>query len=129
MKNKKKVLIGGILAVSIFSVGLFGGTALGNSSWSTSVVNSANSLLVKAGQDKTKQLATTTDVGKQMQQLMQPEIEAQQRELERLLEEYYQMKLAGLTETDEFKAVEGQIDAIKRALLNRYKNEIDSIFE
>lgn len=128
MKIKKKV-IGGILAVTIFGAGLFGGKALGNSSWSTSALNKANADLVKTGKAKTDELASKTDLNKQMQTLIQPEIEAQQAELARLLEEYYLMKLDGLTETAEYKDIEKRISDIKNALLSRYKDQIDTIFE
>lgn len=130
MKITKKKVLAGILAASIFTVGMFAGnTALGNSSWSTSIVNTANATLVKTGSDKIKELATGTNIDAEMKNLMQPEIESQQSELERLLEEYYQMKLDGLTDTPEFKEVEGRIEAIRQALFDRYKSEIDAIFE
>lgn len=129
MKNKKKVLIGGILAVIIFGAGLFGGKVFGNSSWSTTVINSANATLAKTGSEKAKELAANTNLSREMQALFQSEIEAQQRELEQLLEEYYRMRLEGLADTSEYKEVGDRIEAIKRTLVNRYKSEIDAIFE
>lgn len=64
-----------------------------------------------------------------MKESLSPEIQAQQDELQRLLEEYYQMKVDGLESTAEYKELENQIEIIKQDVLTRYKSEIDSAFD
>ena len=44
------------------------------------------------------------------------------------LEEYYQMKVAGLTDTQEFYNIRAQITYIKEKNLKLYKKEIDAYF-
>lgn len=130
MKNMKKNVIGGIIAVILFGGGLFlGGNVLGSNDWTTSVISSATTTISKAGENKAKELAANTNIGEQMKQVLAPEIEAQQKELERLLEDYYQMKLNGLTDTAEYKQVEEHIAKIRQTLYTRYKQQIDAIFE
>lgn len=97
--------------------------------WQTAVVNDASARIGKAGYDKKEEiLASSNDVSEQMKAAMNPAIEEQEQQLARMLEEYYQMKIQGLQDTPEFKALEGEIQKIRNSVFERYKKEIDQKF-
>ena len=64
----------------------------------------------------------------QMKTVLDPKIAEEQAELERLLEEYYRMKVEGLTDSPEFKKVEADIEKIRQNAYNRFTKEIDTLF-
>lgn len=128
MKNTKKVL----LVVALLFVFLVGGMFLGskigaNSSWTNEVISEANKQIGAAGYAKKEELKNQ-DISGEMKQMLDPKIAEEQAELERLLEEYYKMKLAGLENTEEFRKVEAEIEKIKTVIFTRYKTEIDALF-
>lgn len=125
MKIKKVAIMTGVLGATILG-GFYTGA---NVDWQTEVVNDASAKIGKAGFDKKEELLNNNSIGDQMKSVLAPTIEEEQKELERLLEEYYQMKIQGLTDTPEFLALEKQIEQIRLSVLNRYKKEIDAAFE
>ena len=128
MKNTKKVLlIVGLLLVFLVG-GMFLGSKIGaNSSWTNEVLSEANKQISAAGYAKKEELKKQ-DITGNMKQMLDPKIAEEQAELERLLEEYYKLKLAGLENTEEFRKVELEIEKIKTIIFNRYKTEIDLLF-
>lgn len=128
MKNAKKTVIIVVVALAILSLGLFTGSKMGaTSSWTNEIVTIAGQQINAAGFNKKEELKDK-DIAGGIKEALDPKIAEEQAELERLLEEYYQLKLAGLTETPEFKKVETDIEKIRLNAFNRYKAEIDLLF-
>jgi hypothetical protein len=124
---KKKLLLT-LLSAAILIGTFFIGSKIGASStWSTEVINQASIDISATGYNKKNELIAT-DVSGQMKMLLEPKIEEEQAELERLLEEYYKLKLAGLADTDQYKVVEKQIEGITQIIYERYKKELDTAF-
>ena len=130
MKKFKKIAIITALALGVSAGALFTGVKIGasNINWVDQIIRQANSGMAQTAANKTEQLLADDSISGQMKIMLDPEIEAQEKELERLLEEYYRMKLDGLTDTDEFKAVQDRIGQIKQTTLEYYKKEIDAAF-
>ena len=99
-----------------------------SNSWGIDIINQAGVDLNSTAKDKTGELLKSNSISDQMRSILSPEIEAQQAELERLLEEYYQLKIQGLTGTAEFKDIQLKIQQTRTTMLNRYKKEIDAAF-
>jgi hypothetical protein len=55
-------------------------------------------------------------------------VDQQKADLEKLLDQYYQMKLDGLEGTQAYKDLEAQIAAIKQSVYDRYTKEIVQVF-
>jgi len=125
---KKKLLIA-LLAVAVLIGTFFIGSKIGaTTSWTTEVISQASRDIGGTGFDKKNELIANTDITSQMKTALEPKIAEEQAELERLLEEYYQLKIAGLTDTDEFREVEAEIEFITEAIFERYRKEIDAVF-
>lgn len=126
---KKKFLFGGLGVVLLAGAFLAGSYVNGAADWKSEVINSANTELGRAGYNKKQELLNDPNaITNGMKNALLPEIEAQQKELERLLEEYYQLKLKGLTSSDQFKDIEKRIAEIRQSIFERYKKEIDQAF-
>ncbi|WP_144509882.1 hypothetical protein [Bacillus sp. FJAT-22090] len=128
MKNTKKVLLVVALLLVFLVGGLFAGSKIGaNSSWTNEIVTLANKQISAAGFAKKEELKQR-DLTDNMKQMLDPKIAEEQAELERLLEEYYRLKLEGLEDSPEFKKVESDIEKIRTNVFNRYKEELDLLF-
>ena len=128
MKNTKKSLLIVALLVVFLIGGMFAGAKIGaNTSWTNEVIAEANKQIGAAGFAKKEELKNQ-DISGEMKLMLDPKIAEEQAELERLLEEYFQLKLAGLEDTEEFRRVETEIEKIKTAIFNRYKTDIDALF-
>jgi hypothetical protein len=126
MKNLKKIGIGlGVLGV--FALGNITGAS---SDWQTNAINNAYSELLGTASETTTELTSdvATDIDTKIQSEIQGTVDEQQAELQRLLDQYYQMKLNGLTSTPEFLEIESQIEQIKENVLASYKQQIDEAF-
>jgi hypothetical protein len=132
--NKKGLKIGGVVLAGVL---VFGGGFFANqiktkatTDWKTDAVNAANSDLGAAGYDKKNQLinSASTDINAKVQQDIGAEVDAQKADLEKLLEQYYQMKIDGLENTQAYKDLEAQIASIKQSVYDRYTKEIDQVF-
>lgn len=127
---KKKVSVLFVVAVlAILIGGLFIGTKIGASTgWSNELASLANKELGATGFEKKEEILGN-DITAEMKEVLDPKINSEQDALEKLLEDYYQMKLAGLQDTVEYKALELQIENLKLTIFNRYKADIDTMFE
>lgn len=98
--------------------------------WKTDTVNDSYSRMIDVANTTKNELTKDVngDITKSIQTNIDKTIEEQEKELERLLNEYYQMKLDGVVNTDEYKRVEGQIKQIKEDLVVTYKKRIDDEF-
>lgn len=115
----------------VFGAGsMFGKETGATGDWVTNAINSAYSEMITTANSTVDEVATNveTDVNEKVQSEIQQSVDSKQAELEKLLEEYYRLKLEGLTETEEFKKVESQIEAIQQDLLNTFKQRIDEEF-
>lgn len=128
MINKKKVVLTAVLVLVLLFGGLFIGSKIGaNSSWTSEIATFANQQINAAGFAKKEELKNS-DITAEMKMMLDPKIAEEQAELERLLEEYYKMKLAGMESSPEFKKLEADIEIIRKNSYNRYIKEIDTLF-
>lgn len=127
---KKILIIGGALLVAggVFAAGSITGKA--GSTWATSAENTAYSELLGTGNSTKDELVSgiNSDVNTKINTAIQGTVDEQQLELERLMKEYYQMKLDGLTLTPEFLALEDKINQIQQNVLASFKTQIDQEF-
>lgn len=129
MNQKIKVLIVvGVLAVILAVVTPVLSNTSASSSWTNEVITDADITLQKAGY-QIKENLVNQDVTEQMKQALNPLIESEIAELEKLLESYYQMQLENLTDTPEYLAVQERIKVIRNQVAERFKKEIDKAFE
>lgn len=114
------VLLGGGL--------LIGSTQTGaSSSWINELTSKANTELGQAGYAKKEEILDK-DLTTEMAKVLDPKIAEEEAELEKMLQEYYELKLSGLSEGAEFKALETKIENLKVSIFNRYRGEIDAMF-
>jgi hypothetical protein len=135
MKMNKKVLkVSGLVLAGalVFGGGFFANQVKTNATtdWKTDATNAANSELGNAGYQKKEALinSASTDINAKVQQDIGVEVDQQKADLEKLLEQYYQMKIDGLENTQAYKDLEAQIAAIKQSVYDRYTKEIDQVF-
>jgi hypothetical protein len=127
---KKKVSVLFVVAVLALLIGgLFVGTKIGASTgWSNELATFANSELGATGFEKKEEILGN-DITAEMKVALDPKIAEEQAALEKLLEDYYQMKLNNLENTPEYLALEKQIEGLKQTIFLRYSKEIDLMFE
>jgi hypothetical protein len=126
MKKKLLIIGGAIIALlAVFAIGTYTGAT---TDWQTNAINQANSEMAKAANAKADSLTANSTTDIQTTVIEGLSIEEREVELARLLEEYYQLKLAGFTDSPEFAALETRITEIQQAILDRYKLEIDQAF-
>lgn len=132
MKKVIKVALVTLGLGVVFGAGsMFGGNDTSASGdWVTNGINAAYSEMITTANEVTNGLTATveTDANAKVNKAIAQTVEEKQSELDRLLKEYYQMKLDGLTETEQFLQLEGQIEAIQQDLLNTFKQRIDEEF-
>lgn len=126
--KKKLLIIGGIVAGLGIAFGAGSFVTQAGTDWQTNAINQANSEMGAAAYDKKNELIAGADTDITRTAIAELSIEERQAELQRLLDEYYQLKLQGLTESETFKALEAQIQTIQNSILDRYKKEIDTVF-
>lgn len=118
------IVVSGLL---VFGAGSFVGAS---SDWKTTAINNSYSEMLDVASNKTNQLTVNVsgDIDGKIQTEINGTVEENKAELERLLQEYYQMKLNGLTQTQEFADLETQIETIRNNILVSYKQQIDQAF-
>lgn len=113
-------------------VGNIGGnsSASADESWLSEQVAENNRAIAGAGYNKKEEIKSNAeeDIKETINGKLSPELEQAQLDLEKMLDEYYQLKLDGLTESDQYKYLEQKIQETQASILDRYKQEIDSIF-
>jgi len=125
---KKKLLFVAIL-VTVLITGLFLGSKSGASSdWSNELTSEVNKQLGAVGFQKKEEILQS-DITAEMKEVIDPKIAEEEADLERMLQEYYEMKLAGLQDTAEYAELEAKIETIKMNIYNRYIQEINLMFE
>jgi hypothetical protein len=127
MKKTVKYTAVGLGIIALFGTGTFVGAGV---DWKSTAINSAyNDLLATANTTNTELTADVSgDINKQVETQIADTVEQQQLELERLLEEYYKMKLEGYTTSEEFLELEQQIITIRENVLDSFKKRIDEAF-
>lgn len=124
----KKLLIIGGLAVVVLVGGLFAGAKIGaDTDWTNEVLGSASKIISSAGFNKKEEILSR-DLSEEVKSALDPKIAEEEAKLESMLEEYFQMKVNGMTDTVEYKELEKSIESIKAIIFDRYKKEIDLIF-
>ncbi|MCM3387272.1 hypothetical protein M3649_03885 [Ureibacillus chungkukjangi] len=99
-----------------------------NSDWTNEVLTEANVSIGNAGFNKKEELKGRS-VTESVKSTLNPMIEEEKKELEQMLEDYYNLQLQGLTDTEEYRILETKIEALKQSIFNRYKSEIDLLFK
>jgi uncharacterized membrane-anchored protein YjiN (DUF445 family) len=133
--NKKTMKISGVVLAGAlaFGGGLFSQQIYtkATTDWQTDAINTANSELGSAAYTKKNELinSASTDINAKVQDQISKDVEDQKAELQKLLDEYYQMKINNLTNTPEFLSLQQKIKQIQADILSRYENEIDKVFE
>jgi hypothetical protein len=127
-----KIAIGATLTLGVFSAGLFSSSVFtkATTDWKTDAINAANSSLGSTGYTEKEKLkaSATTDINATVQGAIGDDVEAQKAELQKMLNDYYNLKLAGMTETQSFKDLEIQIKGIQKSIYDRYTKELDAVF-
>ncbi|MCP1159311.1 hypothetical protein [Bacillus infantis] len=131
MFKKKNFKRNAVTVSLIAGVFVAGGAVGANTDWQSTLKLDATKQIGGAAAKKRDELLSGTDedINDIMKDSLQVEVDQQKAELERLLEEYYQMKLNGLADSPEYKALEQEIAKIKEGVLTRYKADIDAAFE
>lgn len=129
LKRKKAWKVSGIvLGIGlVFSVGAF---TEATTDWVTNAINSSYSRFLDAANVTTNEIVTNADeeINAKIQSELENTVVANEEELKRMLEEYYQMKLNGLTEGEDFKSLEAQLEQIRNDVYENYKKQIDEKF-
>ena len=99
-----------------------------NNSWTNQAINNAYSDMLDTAHETNEELAKI-DVNSHILATFEPKIKTEQELLAEMLEEYYQLQLNNLTETDRYKQLEKQIEELKVSIFNSFKSEIDKMFE
>ena len=131
MRKGLKVVGIALVGVGLFAAGSLTGEKTGASTdWMTNAINTANSEIGSAGYQKKTEIVTNADadINAKIMSEVQSEVDAKELELQALLEQYYQMKLNGLTDTPEYATILSQIETIQQGVFDRYKAEIDAVF-
>ncbi|MFS0657483.1 hypothetical protein AB1L07_02495 [Niallia alba] len=134
--NLKRNLIGAGLVLVLGGVAVVGNigelseTASADESWLPGQLAENNAKIAKAGFEKKEEIKSNAngDIKETINGKLSPELEKAQSDLEKMLEEYYQMKLDGLDSSPEFTYLEEAIKTTQASILDRYKKEIDTIF-
>lgn len=133
MKKGIKIGVSVVAGLGIFSAGLFGKDAvktLAGSDWISSAQNNAYSELLTTANQKQDEIVKNidSDVSEKVNSAIGNTVDEQQAELQRLLDEYYKMKLDGLENTPEFQSLEQKIKDIQSSVLAAFKEKIDQEF-
>ena len=99
-----------------------------SSDWTNEVLTEANASIGSAGFNKKESLKEQS-ITENVKETLSPMIEEEKKELEQMLQDYYDMQLQGLTDTEEYRILEGKIEELKISVFNRYKSEIDQLFQ
>jgi hypothetical protein len=132
MKKPVKIILSTTLGLGVFAAGLFSQQVYtkATTDWQTNAYNQAQADLRTTSDQKTAQLSNqaSTDINAKINSAISDDVKAKQDELNKLMEQYYQMKLNGLTDTPEFKSLQDQISQIQQWALDRFKSQIDQVF-
>jgi hypothetical protein len=129
MKKFAKIGLGVLATGVVFGAGLLASDyTKATTDWKTNAINQANSSMGESAYNEKSKLISGADADIQSTVIEKLSIEDRQKELQRLLDEYYDLKIQGLTGSQSFKDLEAQINAIQSDILTRYKKEIDQVF-
>lgn len=130
---KKGLKVTGLVVGVVSLIGLGGvfGASASGLSFQDNVVNNAYSDLLDTASSTVNKLTgnVDSDIQNKTQEQIQSSVDQQQKELEQLLDEYYQMKLDNATDTKQFKDLEERIKQVKESVAEAYKQRIDEAFE
>jgi uncharacterized protein YecA (UPF0149 family) len=128
---KKSVKVAAvILGIGVvFAVGNLSGNA--SLDWKQNAMNLAHNELLDVRDEVVKNTVnnTATDINVTIQEGVSGTVDENASELERLMKEYYRMKLEGLTDTPEFRDLEDKINIIMMNVYGGFKTEVDNAFK
>jgi hypothetical protein len=129
MKKKLSIIGAGVLVLGgVFFAGSIIGKA--GTDWETNAINNSYSELLQTANSTKNDLVSNidSDVNTKINTAIASDVDTQQAELERLMKEYYSMKLNNLTNTPEFLSLEQKIKDIQASVLASFKQQIDQEF-
>lgn len=94
------------------------------------IINGVNAEIGKAGYDKKEELIGDVEGSVQgaVEGKLEPKVEGSKDAVVSELQQYFDQKVDGITETDGYKNTEKQIKVIEDDVTKRYKKEIDQAF-
>ena len=98
------------------------------SNWYNETLNTAYSDMLDVARLTNDDLAQK-DIDSEIKSTFDSKIKKEEELLAQMLEEYYQLQLNNLTETDRYKELTVQIEGLKTQIFNSYKAEIDEMFK
>jgi DNA-binding ferritin-like protein (Dps family) len=112
----------------VFAAGTFTGNASLN--WKQNAENRAFNELLEVRNETQAEILddTATDITTTIDNGITDTVDTTADELKRLMEEYYRMKLEGLTDSPEFKDLEARIETLMNNIYGSYKTEVDKVF-
>lgn len=130
MKKGLKVTGLALGILSVATIGGYFGASATTGNWKTDVINDSYSGFLDVASSKVNSLTQDIDgdIDKKVQSEIGSTVDNQEKELQRLLDEYYQLKLDGFADTDEFKELEEKIKTIRQNVYESYKKQIDDAF-
>lgn len=118
-----------ILAIILIVVSpVLSNTTQAGSDWTNEALTEANVSIGKAGYNKKTELLER-DIDEEVKKTLNPIIDQEIADLEKMLEDFYHLKLEGLTDTVEYQNLQEQIKTLKQSIFDRYSREIEAIFE
>jgi hypothetical protein len=113
----------------VFAAGTFTGNA--SLDWSQNAQNRAYNELLDTKREVVGELLDDTagDITQTLDSEVTSTVDTSADELKRLMEEYYSLRLQGLTDSPRFKELEQKIDEIMMNVYGGYKTEVDNAFK
>jgi hypothetical protein len=132
MKKTVKIALGATLTLGVFSAGLLSKDIVtkASSDWASTAQNIAYSDLLGTANSTKNDLVSNigADINNKINTAIQGTVDQQQADLERLMKEYYNIRLNGMTDTPEFKTLEQKIKDLQASVLTAFKTQIDQEF-
>ncbi|MEI2465135.1 hypothetical protein [Niallia taxi] len=134
MRAKKLLVVGGTLLTlaGVAVVGQVGGNSEAEASgtWVNDQLAANNKTIANAGYEKKEEIIKSSDedIKNTINGKLDGKVKTAEEELQEMLDQYYQMKLDGLEDSEEYKYLEQQIAITKKSIYDRYVKEVDAIF-
>ena len=110
---------------AMFGLGTYAGA---NTDWKTEVVSEANARIGAAAHNKKEEILNY-NIDEKIIEALDPKIKEYEEEIATMLEDYYQLKLQGLTDgSAEIEVIEVQMEAKKQFMFETYSKQIDAMF-
>jgi hypothetical protein len=112
----------------VFAVGNLTGNA--SLDWKQNAENRAYNALLETRNEVQDEIldGTATDINNTIEVGISDTVETSADELKRLMEEYYRLRLEGITDSPEYRDLEKRIETLMNSIYGSYKTEVDKVF-